>query len=92
MSKEGNGWGLWRLLNVAGLIVDGYKGIGYNGKNKEVVYLWLGVRGVGRMIDFYICIKCGCKVGKLSGLGWFAMNGVGLLRSFKKVRDEYEYE
>lgn len=69
MAKQANASRLSRLFNVAGFIVDGYNGIRYNAKNKQLVYLSLG----------------------LSALGSFAINGVRLFTSFKKVRDEYDY-
>ncbi|MBF9283703.1 hypothetical protein I3V61_01770 [Staphylococcus epidermidis] len=69
MTKQANASRLSRLFNVAGFIVDGYNGIRYNAKNKQLVYLSLG----------------------LSALGSFAINGVRLFTSFKKVRDEYDY-
>ena len=79
MAKQANASRLSRLFNVAGFIVDGYNGIRYNAKNKQLVYLSLGLSALGTIIDFY------------SALGSFAINGVRLFTSFKKVRDEYDY-
>lgn len=87
MTKQANASRLSRLFNVAGFIVDGYNGIRYNAKNKQLVYLSLGLSA----IDFYISIKSASKLRKLSALGSFAINGVRLFTSFKKVRDEYDY-
>ena len=39
MAKQANASRLSRLFNVAGFIVDGYNGIRYNAKNKQLVYL-----------------------------------------------------
>ena len=60
---------LSRLFNVAGFIVDGYNGIRYNAKNKQLVYLSLGLSALGTIIDFYISIKSASKLRKLSALG-----------------------
>ena len=43
MTKQANASRLSRLFNVAGFIVDGYNGIRYNAKNKQLVYLSLGL-------------------------------------------------
>ena len=91
MAKQANDSRLSRLFNVAGFIVDGYNGIRYNAKNKQLVYLSLGLSALGTIIDFYISIKSASKLRKLSALGSFAINGVRLFTSFKKVRDEYDY-
>ena len=86
MAKQANASRLSRLFNVAG-----YNGIRYNAKNKQLVYLSLGLSALGTIIDFYISIKSASKLRKLSALGSFAINGVRLFTSFKKVRDEYDY-
>lgn len=91
MAKQANASRLSRLFNVAGFIVDGYNGIRYNAKNKQLVYLSLSLSALGTIIDFYISIKSASKLRKLSALGSFAINGVRLFTSFKKVRDEYDY-
>lgn len=91
MAKQANTSRLSRLFNVAGFIVDGYNGIRYNAKNKQLVYLSLGLSALGTIIDFYISIKSASKLRKLSALGSYAINGVRLFTSFKKVRDEYDY-
>ena len=76
MTKQANASRLSRLFNVAGFIVDGYNGIRYNAKNKQLVYLSLGLSALGTIIDFYISIKSASKLRKLSALGSFAINGV----------------
>ena len=88
MAKQANASRLSRLFNVAGFIVDGYNGIRYNAKNKQLVYLSLGLSALGTIIDFYISIKSASKLRKLSALGSFAINGVRLFTSFKI----YSYE
>lgn len=52
MAKQANASRLSRLFNVAGFIVDGYNGIRYNAKNKQLVYLSLGLSALGTIIDF----------------------------------------
>lgn len=91
MAKQANTSRLSRLFNIAGFIVDDYNGIRYNAKNKQLVYLSLGLSALGTIIDFYISIKSASKLRKLSALGSFAINGVRLFTSFKKVRDKYDY-
>ena len=66
MTKQANASRLSRLFNVAGFIVDGYNGIRYNAKNKQLVYLSLGLSALGTIIDFYISIKSASKLRKLS--------------------------
>ena len=53
-AKQANASRLSRLFNV-GFIVDGYNGIRYNAKNKQLVYLSLGLSALGTslILHFY---------------------------------------
>lgn len=80
---------LSNLLGIAGFIVDGYNGIRYDAKNKQLVYLSLGLSALGTIIDFYVSIKSASKFRKLNALVSFAINGTRLFTSFRKVKNEY---
>ena len=66
-------------LNMAGFIVDGYNGIRHDAKNKQMVYLSLGLSAIGTIIDFYVSIKSPSKLRKLGALTSFAINGFTLI-------------
>ncbi|MEQ5994470.1 hypothetical protein [Staphylococcus saccharolyticus] len=91
MAKQSSASHLTNLFNVAGFILDGYNGIRHDAKNKQLVYLSLGLSAVGTAIDFYVSIKSPSKLRKLSDLGSFAINGLRLFTSFRKVKNEYDY-
>ena len=90
MAKQANASRLSRLFNVAGFIVDGYNGIRYNAKNKQLVYLSLSLSALGTIIDFYISIKSASKLRKLSALGSLQSMEYAYSQVLK-VRDEYDY-
>ncbi len=69
MAKRSKSQRLSSLLNV-GFIVDGYNGYKYHAKNKKLVYLSLGFKTVGTVLDFYISIKSPRKF-KSSGSCYF---------------------
>ena len=81
---------LSNLFNMAGFIVDGYNGIRHDAKNKQLVYLSLGLSAIGTIIDFYVSVKSPSKLRKLGALTSFAINGLRLFTSFRKVKDEYQ--
>lgn len=54
-----------------------------------MVYLSLGLSAIGTIIDFYVSIKSPSKLRKLGALTSFAINGLRLFTSFRKVKNEY---
>lgn len=89
MAKQTGAARLSNLFNMAGFIVDGYNGIRHDAKNKQMVYLSLGLSAIGTIIDFYVSIKSPSKLRKLGALTSFAINGLRLFTSFRKVKNEY---
>ncbi len=62
MAKQSSASRLTNLFNVAGFIVDRYNGIRHDAKNKQLVYLSLGLSAIGTVIDFYVSIKSPSKL------------------------------
>lgn len=89
MAKQTGAVRLSNLFNMAGFIVDGYNGIRHDAKNKQMLYLSLGLSAIGTIIDFYVSIKSPSKLRKLGALTSFAINGLRLFTSFRKVKNEY---
>ena len=69
--KETRAARLSNLFNMAGFIVDGYNGIRHDAKNKQLVYLSLGLSAIGTIIDFYVSVKSPSKLRKLGALTSF---------------------
>ncbi|WP_049415101.1 hypothetical protein [Staphylococcus warneri] len=89
MAKKSSATRLSNLFGITGFIVDGYNGIKYDAKNKQLVYLSLGLSTLGTLLDFYVSIKSPYKFRKLGALVSFAINGARLFTSFRKVKNEY---
>lgn len=80
------------LVSTAGFIVDGYNGIKFDAKNKNLVYLSLGLSAVGTIIDFVVSMKSPRKFHKLAAFTSFIINVTRLASSFRKVKEDYNFQ
>lgn len=77
------------LFSLAGFLVDGYNGIKYDAKDRNLVYLSLALSALGTLIDFYISLKSPHKLRKLGALISFVINVMRLATSFRKVKEDF---
>ena len=84
---------LTRVSNLVstGFIVDGYNGIKFDAKNKNLVYLSLGLSTVGTLLDFVVSMKSPYKFRKLTSFVSFIINVTRLASSFRKVKEDYNF-
>ncbi|QJI71133.1 hypothetical protein HI030_10595 [Staphylococcus haemolyticus] len=80
------------LVSTAGFIVDGYNGIKFDAKNKNLVYLSLGLSTVGTLLDFVVSMKSPYKFRKLTSFVSFIINVTRLASSFRKVKEDYNFQ
>ncbi|BFL79396.1 hypothetical protein SKB0068_21680 [Staphylococcus hominis subsp. novobiosepticus] len=80
------------LVSTAGFIVDGYNGIKYSAKNKNLVYLSLALSTAGTVFDFIVSMRSPRKFRKFTSFISFIVNVTRLASSFRKVKEDYHFE
>lgn len=92
MAKKSKLTRVSNLVSIAGFIVDGYNGIKFDAKNKNLVYLSLGLSTVGTLLDFVVSMKSPYKFRKLTSFVSFIINVTRLASSFRKVKEDYNFQ
>ena len=91
MAKQSKLSRLSSLVSTAGFIVDGYNGIKYSAKNKNLVYLSLALSTAGTVFDFIVSMRSR-KFRKFTSFISFIVNVTRLASSFRKVKEDYHFE
>ncbi|MCJ1657169.1 hypothetical protein MT340_011815 [Staphylococcus sp. NRL 16/872] len=92
MAKKSKLARLSSLVGTAGFIVDGYNGIKFDAKNKNLVYLSLGLSAFGTLLDFIVSMKSPYKFRKVTAFGSFIINVTRLASSYRKVKEDYNFQ
>ena len=80
---------VYNLISLAGFLVDGYNGIKHDAKEKNLVYLSLGLSTAGTLLDFYVSLKSPKKIRKLAALFLFIINVTRLATSYRKIKEDF---